>query len=405
LPSKRSGHVPPASFLDIAYERARRSLDQSFLTNARMAEDVEFVCRCPSNRAGVRMLMSCLLASLSDPHIDIRKPFKPPRRRGRNAQAGAVPAETIRDPQLYSGRGYDEDYIGPFAIRHGLPVNKTTGYLTPGYRTNPITLTREASLTGKPQELYDRIISLLNDVHEGVVTADDMLAEVMRLLLLTKQEREQRMETLLASLKPARTSSLLSADRIITLIRQHLASPRSARLPVLVVAAAYHAAQEHIGERYLPLKGHTAADSQTKALGDVEIVLRDDNDIVTVYEMKAKRVTREDLEIALAKLNDSAQNVENYIFVTTEDVDADVEDFAKALHEQVGVEFAILDCLGFLRHFLYLFYRLRMQFLEAYQALVLSEPDSAVNQALKEAFLALRLAAEAGAAQSSDEPE
>ena len=35
-----------------------------------------------------------------------------------------------------------------------------------------------------------------------------------------------------------------------------------------------------------------------------------------------------------------------------------------------------------------------MAFLEAYQALVLAEPDSAVSQPLKEAFLALRRAAE-----------
>jgi hypothetical protein len=35
-----------------------------------------------------------------------------------------------------------------------------------------------------------------------------------------------------------------------------------------------------------------------------------------------------------------------------------------------------------------------MKFLDRYQALVLEEPDSAVSQPLKEAFLALRQAAE-----------
>ena len=37
-----------------------------------------------------------------------------------------------------------------------------------------------------------------------------------------------------------------------------------------------------------------------------------------------------------------------------------------------------------------------MQYLDAYQELVLAEPESAVNQPLKEAFLALRQAAESG---------
>jgi hypothetical protein len=44
-----------------------------------------------------------------------------------------------------------------------------------------------------------------------------------------------------------------------------------------------------------------------------------------------------------------------------------------------------------------------MSFLDAYQNLVLSEPDSAVNPALKEAFLSLRLATETGVAQTYEE--
>ena len=72
-----------------------------------------------------------------------------------------------------------------------------------------------------------------------------------------------------------------------------------------------------------------------------------------------------------------------------------VQDYAKSIYEQTsGIEMIILDCISFLRHFLHLFHRLRTQYLEAYQELVLAEPESAVNQPLKEAFLALRQAAE-----------
>jgi DNA adenine methylase len=55
-----------------------------------------------------------------------------------------------------------------------------------------------------------------------------------------------------------------------------------------------------------------------------------------------------------------------------------------------GVEIAILDCIGFIGHFLQLFHRLRTNFLDEYQKLVLEEPASAVSQPLKEAFLTLR---------------
>jgi len=82
-------------------------------------------------------------------------------------------------------------------------------------------------------------------------------------------------------------------------------------------------------------------------------------------------------------------------FITTGRIDIDVAQYAASLYRKTGgIEFVILDCIGFLRHFLHLFHRLRQDFLENYQNLVLAEPDSAVNQPLNEAFLALRRAAE-----------
>lgn len=219
------------------------------------------------------------------------------------------------------------------------------------------------------------------------------------MLLIIREERKQRMETLVASLKGTADDSSLPAESIVTLIEQHMALPRSARLPVLVVAAAYQAAQDYLGERHSPLQGHNAADKQTGALGDVEIVLKDDSEVVTAYEMKAKRVTREDIDIALQKLAASPHDIDNYIFITTDRIDDEVREYAATLHALIGVEFAILGCISFLRHFLHLFYRIRMQFLEAYQSLLMSELDSAVNPSLKEAFLALRLATETGVTQ------
>jgi DNA adenine methylase len=113
--------------------------------------------------------------------------------------------------------------------------------------------------------------------------------------------------------------------------------------------------------------------------------------------MKTRRVTREDIHLALQKLNTSGQRTDNYIFITTEFIDADVLTYAQSLYDETGgIEFVILDCIGFIRHFLHLFHRLRTDFLETYQALILAEPQSAVSQPVKEAFLAMRQAAESG---------
>lgn len=377
----------PASILDLAFGRAANSLDESLVSDRDVAAQVEYVCRC-SNLAGTRFLMACLVASLSNPSFDIRKPYT-----------------EIGGAGIYSGRHYDETYIAPFAFKHALPVNPTTSFLTPAFRTNKSVIEPGVQLVGRPKKLYDNVVDLIAAVHNSTVQADDLLAEIIRRLLIVRDERRHRAETLLASLKMSEADSSLPAESIITLIGQHLALPKSARLPTLIVAAAYQAAQAHLGETYLPLQGHNAADKQTGALGDIEIVLKDNGGVVTVYEMKAKRVTREDIEIALQKLAETKHDIDNYIFITTDRIADDVKDYAATIHSRIGVEFVILDCIGFLRHFLHLFYRIRMHFLEAYQALILNEPDSAVNSLLKEAFLSLRLATETGIAQPIEHQE
>jgi DNA adenine methylase len=248
---------------------------------------------------------------------------------------------------------------------------------------------------GRPPQLYQTVLQLLTDVYTGKISAEVMLAETIKNLIIIRNEQQQRVQTLLAQLKTTKNTTPLSSEGIITLIQQHFSSPRSSRLPVLAIAAAYKAVETRLGERVLPLRSHNAADKQTGALGDLEITLINDNNVVTCYEMKTKKITKDDIYQALQKLAHNHKKIDNYLFITTEAIDLEVKNYATGLYEETGgVEIAILDCIGFLRHFLHLFHRLRLDFLETYQELVLAEPDSAVSQALKEAFLALRQAAE-----------
>lgn len=145
----------------------------------------------------------------------------------------------------------------------------------------------------------------------------------------------------------------------------------------------------------MPLQAHNAADKQTGSAGDIGIALVDDEGVITAYEMKAKSVTVADINIALEKIKPHTATLQNYIFITTETIDPMARQYAAEKYDELGgVEIAILDCLSFLRHFLHLFHRLRTDFLDAYQSLLLAEPTSAVSHTLKEAFLTLRKAAE-----------
>lgn len=104
----------------------------------------------------------------------------------------------------------------------------------------------------------------------------------------------------------------------------------------------------------------------------------------------------DDIDRALEKIASATNRIHNYIFITTDVISDEIKSYAAGCYERTsGTEIAVLDCIGFLRHFLHFFHRSRAKFLDAYQNLVLNEPDSAVSQPLKEAFLALRQAAEA----------
>src|SRR2546426_1824918 len=53
----------------------------------------------------------------------------------------------------------------------------------------------------------------------------------------------------------------------------------------------------------------------------------------------------------------------------------DVTEYAISLYEKTGgIEFVVLDCIGFIRHYLHLFHRLRQDFIDWYQEFVLMEP-------------------------------
>ncbi len=370
--------LTPEKILEKLYQLSLKSVGRSTVKSQATKTKIENVCRCNANKAPIRFLMACLLAKIHRPEIDIRKPYT-----------------EIVGHDTFSGRFYDERFIERFVHKYKLPCNPTTAYLTPAFRNLDRILTTDLVLVGRPREVYKYTLELLDIVYRGKETPDNILREIIRCLLIIKAENEQRMKQLIADLKQADDLLPLSSEETVTLLAQHLNCKNSSRLPVLVVAAAYQAVKEQLGEEGKKLTAHNSADRQTGTIGDIEVTLINDKRIVTCYEMKDKRVTTVDIDIALQKLSKYGNKIDNYIFITTDVIEIEVTEYAKGLYENTGVEFAVLDCLGFIRHYLHFFHRHRNKFLNIYQDMVLAETTSAVSQPLKEAFLALRRAAEA----------
>jgi len=370
--------MTPDDVLSQIYSEVSQALDDPLVSQPDILRNIELVSRNISNRAGVRVLLACSLAKVYDPSVDIRKPYT-----------------EINDSDTFSGRTFDERFIAPFIAHYELPCNPTTAFLTPALRNRNTVLTPNLNLSGRPREVYSAILQLLTDVYDEKINAGQLLGETIRQLILFRDEKKQRMNSLIASLQSAHGGAFISAEQIIRIIEQHLAAKGASRLPVLIVAAAYATASPHLREHVLTLTAHNAADSQTQALGDIQVVLEAGADVVTCYEMKTRRVTRGDIDLAVqAKLARIPHTVDNYIFITTEVIDWDVAEYARSMYEVIGVEIVVLDCIGFLRHFLHLFHRHRMTFLDHYQEFVLAEPESAVSQPVKELFLTLRQVAE-----------
>lgn len=370
----------PEEILQESFETVTANVEIHHIEDSEKRRQVNYICRNLQNRSGVRFLMACLLAKFHQPNLDIRMPYT-----------------EIGGDDCYSGRHYDERYITSFVENHELPCNVTTAFLTPAFRTHEVMLSKNANLMGRPRELYEYILSLLDDVARKKVTPQGLLREIVRVLVVLRDEQKSRMETLLANLRQS-DSSQLSVEAIANIVQQHLSQPHSSRLPVLVFHAIYRTIEGKLNERIVPLQSHNAADSQTRSLGDIEITLCDSADIITVYEMKSRKLSGNDVRQALNKIASSQKSARQYLFITTQPVSEEVKERIQLLNERnLEIEFAALDCLAFVRYFLHLFFQLRLEFLSNYQNLVLSEPDSGVRQPLKELLLTLRQSAESQA--------
>jgi DNA adenine methylase len=112
--------------------------------------------------------------------------------------------------------------------------------------------------------------------------------------------------------------------------------------------------------------------------------------MVAAYEMKDKVVTLEDVDIALMKIRSVKTAVSHYVFITTKTIDPVVDQYCREVYAHFEIEVAVLDCIGFVRHFLHLFHGWRTEYLREYEGMLLAEPESAVSHGVKAFFFSCK---------------
>ncbi len=65
----------PEKILETIFDKASSATKKPFIKDDEITRRVDYVCKCTSNRAGVRLLMSCLLGKIVNPKVDPRKPY------------------------------------------------------------------------------------------------------------------------------------------------------------------------------------------------------------------------------------------------------------------------------------------------------------------------------------------
>lgn len=169
-----SGHdhgQTPEEILAHEFNRAAASGSQPLVSDMGIQQRTAFISRNPQDRTAVRLLMSCLLAKAHSPHVDVRKPYT-----------------ALGTPDSFSGRTYDERYLTAFIRLHNLPCKYMSAFLAPAWRTHVMTLTPALNLGGRPSKLHEYTLQLLSDVYENRVTAEDLLAETVRCLIIWRDE-------------------------------------------------------------------------------------------------------------------------------------------------------------------------------------------------------------------------
>lgn len=197
----------PAEILAAAFRRAGASLAQTLISEPSMRLRVERIGQNESNGAIVRLILAATLAKEYRPELDIRKPYT-----------------EIGGADSYSGRTYDEQYVTAFIFEHSLPCNPTTAFLTPALRNRNTTLLPDTNLVGRPAALYQDALQVLTDVQEGTVSAAEVLAETVRILLIKKNRRQEQLDAILEGLQVSGEALPLSAEGITRLVSQHLLS-------------------------------------------------------------------------------------------------------------------------------------------------------------------------------------
>ena len=293
-----------------------------------------------------------------------------------------TPCQDIRQHQEqlqrgFSGRGLDTQVVTPFLRSTQFPHMAESGWLTRSFeQAQPYGLNYPGSIS--PTKLKHAFLNLVDGVQNQGVSAEDALLTMFIGLIA---HRDRNVNLVLS--RPIN----LSISQVIEKLRLHHGSPvqGASRLPVLSIHAILkilaRETNRYQGCAVLPLEQHTAADTRTNLIGDINIL--DANEaLFESYEIKHNiPITTDLIQASQEKLQTTP--VKRFYLLTTYPQD-DYSEFApdiQRIAQSHGCQFIVNGVDRTLLYYLRLIND-PSDFVNAYVTNL--ESDASITFALKE---------------------
>jgi len=253
----------------------------------------------------------------------------------------------------YSGRTFDAKNITPFMRENNFPSMSESGWLTRSLEQNvPYENGYPGKISGRG--LKESFLHLYDAV-QTYETPINILAYLFQQIVKKRDDSQILLST------PAN----LTVRETLNLMRDHFGYSYknvsgASRLPNIAIYAAYKSVIDGNQTRYrnkslCPLDSHTAADSSTGSIGDVQI--NDENEQpFEGLEIKAKKLSSEMIDIAYAKIQGYSTVERYYILSTFEDIESELLDEItrkiSKIRSKHGCEVIVNGVFTTLRYFL-----------------------------------------------------
>ncbi len=319
-------HVQVSKALDDALSRAETNFLDSKLDDYSLSEKLAYALKDISNLSqkastGFTNIITCLAIKAAMPKVDIRY---------HQVQI----QDTTDRPAGFNFRGISEKTIYPWLSDHTFEGAKSGWQTRTFERPKPYMLTYDENIG----DIKSSFLTTFHEIEENGQSADEALAYLVHLQLIHRESKR-----IVISIPRTKDIQLIVKVFKDHFFHSYRASKGASRLPVLALYAIYSVLIEQL-ERYngmelKPLEEHSAADSQTGAIGDIEVINTETNNVFEAIEVKHNiALNGRIIQDATAKI--MSKSVDRYYILTTHPA-CEPDD---ALYQKIANVKALYNC-------------------------------------------------------------